>query len=159
MAVSNDDIQRIAVAVADELERRQKIRDARVAVPRFDESGRFSGWIELHGQEAIDAILQTRTCFNCGMEPTSRYPNPMAALDAAVAIAGSMAALGSAAGVGQSHVSMWKRRESVPAKYAPAIERATGGRVRCEDLCPDVDWGVLRNPLTPATAGAVTEGA
>lgn len=32
----------------------------------------------------------------------------------------------------------------VPAERCPAIERATGGAVRCEDLRPDVDWGVLR---------------
>jgi DNA-binding transcriptional regulator YdaS (Cro superfamily) len=31
-----------------------------------------------------------------------------------------------------------------PAEYCPAIERATGGLVRCEDLRPDVDWAVLR---------------
>ena len=32
----------------------------------------------------------------------------------------------------------------VPAERCPAIERATDGAVRCEDLRPDVDWGVLR---------------
>jgi DNA-binding transcriptional regulator YdaS (Cro superfamily) len=32
----------------------------------------------------------------------------------------------------------------VPAERCPAIERATDGVVRCEDLRPDVDWGVLR---------------
>ena len=42
-------------------------------------------------------------------------------------------------------ISQWasgKRR--VPAEYCPAIERATGGAVRCEDLRPDVDWAYLR---------------
>ena len=33
----------------------------------------------------------------------------------------------------------------VPAERCPAIERATNGQVRCEDLRPDVDWSVLRN--------------
>lgn len=32
----------------------------------------------------------------------------------------------------------------VPAERCPAIERATNGQVRCEDLRPDVDWAVLR---------------
>ena len=37
-----------------------------------------------------------------------------------------------------------KGARPVPAELCPAIERATGGAVRCEDLRPDVDWGVLR---------------
>lgn len=100
------------------------------------------------------------------MDTIPRYPDPMAALDAAIAAMGTdgkpgtMAALAKAigSGVGQSHVSMWKTRKSVPAKYAPAIERATGRRVLCEDLCPDVDWSVVRSPLVSAT-GAQQDGA
>lgn len=42
-------------------------------------------------------------------------------------------------------MSFWKRgSRPVPAEHCPAIERATGGAVRCEDLRPDIDWGVLR---------------
>lgn len=37
----------------------------------------------------------------------------------------------------------WKRTR-VPAEYCPAIEKATAGTVRCEDLRPDVDWAYLR---------------
>jgi len=36
----------------------------------------------------------------------------------------------------------------VPAEYCPAIERETvrlGTPVRCEQLRPDVEWGVLRD--------------
>ena len=40
---------------------------------------------------------------------------------------------------------MWQKRGRVPAEHCPAIERATGGKVRCEDLRPDVDWSVLRD--------------
>ena len=36
------------------------------------------------------------------------------------------------------------RRTRVPAEYCPAIEKATQGAVRCEDLRPDVDWAYLR---------------
>lgn len=65
-------------------------------------------------------------------------------LDRAVHICGSQGALAALINVGQSHVSMWKKRGNVPAEYCPAIERATGGAVRCEELRPDVDWGYLR---------------
>lgn len=44
-------------------------------------------------------------------------------------------------------VSNWRTR-GVPTDMCPAIERATKGQVRCEDLRPDVDWGYLRQPST-----------
>lgn len=37
------------------------------------------------------------------------------------------------------------RRNRVPAEYCPALERETGGAVRCEHLRPDIDWGYVRN--------------
>lgn len=40
-------------------------------------------------------------------------------------------------------VQSWLRHR-VPAEYCPLIERETEGRVRCEDLRPDVAWDVLR---------------
>lgn len=43
-------------------------------------------------------------------------------------------------------VQSWLRNR-VPAEYCPAIERATrakGAAVTCEELRPDVAWGVLR---------------
>jgi len=43
-------------------------------------------------------------------------------------------------------MSQWAAESRrVPAEHCPAIERATGGAVRCEDLRPDVDWTFLRN--------------
>lgn len=48
-------------------------------------------------------------------------------------------------GVTPTTVSEWAAaKKSVPAERCPAIERATDGRVRCEDLRPDVDWAYLR---------------
>lgn len=41
----------------------------------------------------------------------------------------------------------------VPAEYCPAIEgetRAAGDVVTCEELRPDVRWGVLREPAKAA---------
>jgi DNA-binding transcriptional regulator YdaS (Cro superfamily) len=32
----------------------------------------------------------------------------------------------------------------VPADHCPAIERATNGAVRCEELRPHIDWEYLR---------------
>ena len=57
---------------------------------------------------------------------------------------------------------MWKARRRVPAEYCPAIERFTRSVaaqrgdesliVRCEDLRPDVAWGVLRGDPTAEEA-------
>jgi len=44
-------------------------------------------------------------------------------------------------------VSQWRYGiKQVPAERCPAIEKATGGAVRCEELRPDIDWGYLRAP-------------
>jgi DNA-binding transcriptional regulator YdaS (Cro superfamily) len=70
----------------------------------------------------------------------------MKILKIAVDAAGGQAALAAAIGVKQQHVWNWLNREGarVPAEHCPAIERATQGAVRCEDLRPDVAWDVLR---------------
>lgn len=48
-------------------------------------------------------------------------------------------------GVTPAFVSQWiNGHRPIPAGRCPAIERATGGAVRCEELRPDVDWSVLR---------------
>ncbi len=65
-------------------------------------------------------------------------------------------------GVNRVLVSQWTAEEGarqVPAEHCPAIERATNGAVRCEDLRPDIDWAVLRkkrhkSPPAPATEAA-----
>ncbi|WP_370645890.1 transcriptional regulator [Pseudacidovorax sp. NFM-22] len=62
---------------------------------------------------------------------------------------GAQARLAKAIGVPAPLLSAWAstdpdKRRRVPAERCPAIERATGGVVRCEDLRPDVAWDVLR---------------
>ena len=42
----------------------------------------------------------------------------------------------------------------IPAEHCPAIERATGGAVRCEELRPDVAWSVLRATAEPSAQEA-----
>ncbi len=50
-------------------------------------------------------------------------------------------------------VNQWANGvRQVPAERCPAIERATDGAVRCEDLRPDVEWGVLRSETTTEAA-------
>jgi DNA-binding transcriptional regulator YdaS (Cro superfamily) len=44
----------------------------------------------------------------------------------------------------RQNVDYWLESGRVPADHCPAIERGTEGKVRCEDLRPDVQWGVLR---------------
>lgn len=76
----------------------------------------------------------------------------MDALRKAFQIAGSQAALAAALSISPQVVSNWHRRGNVPADYCPAIERATNGAVRCEDLRPDVEWAYIRSTDCPASA-------
>lgn len=72
-------------------------------------------------------------------------------LDVAARIVGSHQALAAALGVTKGALPQWKdANRRVPAEHCPAIERLTGGAVRCEDLRPDIDWGVLREPAKAA---------
>ncbi len=59
--------------------------------------------------------------------------------------AGGVTGLAKALGVTPPTVSQWKKGvRQVPADRCPDIERTTSGRIRCEDLRPDVDWEYLR---------------
>jgi DNA-binding transcriptional regulator YdaS (Cro superfamily) len=86
----------------------------------------------------------------------------MSPLETAVAVLKGQAALAGAIGVKQQHIWNWINRAGgkVPAEHCPAIERATNGAVRCEDLRPDVAWDVLRmqsgqgDPQQPGAKGA-----
>ena len=59
--------------------------------------------------------------------------------------AGAAAALAKQLGVTPVLISQWRaQRRPVPAARCPEIERASGGKVRCEELRLDVDWHYLR---------------
>lgn len=61
----------------------------------------------------------------------------------AIKAAGGLQAFTEAVSAPSTHaVKAWFQTR-VPAEYCPRIERITG--VRCEDLRPDVEWGVLRS--------------
>ena len=69
-----------------------------------------------------------------------------AALRRAVEILGGQVGLARACGY-QDRRNVWpwvSTDRPLPAELCPLIERATGGRVRCEELRPDVAWDVIR---------------
>ena len=55
-------------------------------------------------------------------------------------------------------VQQW-RVAGVPAERCPDSEEATGGKVTCEELRPDVNWAVLRNFGASETAKKIREAA
>jgi DNA-binding transcriptional regulator YdaS (Cro superfamily) len=66
---------------------------------------------------------------------------------------GRQSSLARAVGVDSQLVWQWARGvRQVPADRCPAIERATEGAVRCEELRPDVEWAVLRAGAARAAA-------
>jgi len=67
----------------------------------------------------------------------------MRPIDNAISIAGGVSKLSALLHLSPQVVTNWRKRR-VPAEVCPAIERATSGQVRCEDLRPDVDWAYLR---------------
>lgn len=89
------------------------------------------------------------------------------ALERAVALANGQSALaakiaerlGDKTKVKQAHVHHWLQTGRVPPMYCPTIEAITadlGDRVRCEELCEDVEWDVVRSSSAeePATEEA-----
>ena len=79
----------------------------------------------------------------------------MNALQKAITLMQGQSALAAAIGVKQQHVYNWINRGNgrVPAEYCPSIELATGGKVRCEALRPDVLWAVVRGKAVRGRAG------
>ena len=71
---------------------------------------------------------------------------PFPPIERTIAVVGSATALALRLGVTPAAVGQWKSGERrVPAERCPEIERETGRAVRCEELRPDVAWGVLRH--------------
>jgi len=71
---------------------------------------------------------------------------PTEALSQACRLIGGVRAMADSLGVTPSAVGQWiNGKRPIPAERCPSIERATGGKVRAEQLRPDVDWGALRH--------------
>ena len=77
--------------------------------------------------------METKTGIELALEKFGNSPTKLAA-----AIGGNVI---------RQHVEHWIKSKNVPAERCPAIEAATGGLVRCEDLRPDVPWAILRHPM------------
>jgi len=81
----------------------------------------------------------------------------MKSLDKAVQVVGGVNELARRIGVGQSVVSNWRARKSVPPEHCAAVEIATKGAVTRRELRPD-DWHriwpelVTKNHPAPAAA-------
>lgn len=60
------------------------------------------------------------------------------ALKRAIKILGNQRKTARLLGVGQTTVSQWVVRKSLPPKYALIIEKLTGGLVTRFDLCPNI---------------------
>lgn len=80
----------------------------------------------------------------------------MEAIQRAIQVFGSQAAMASVLGVKQPTISEWLRGERpIPAERCPQIERETrrlGQPILCEELRPDVAWDVLRTQGVPDAA-------
>jgi DNA-binding transcriptional regulator YdaS (Cro superfamily) len=80
-------------------------------------------------------------------------------------IIGGASQMARSLGITPPSVSQWiSGSRPIPAERCPAIERATGGAVTCEELRPDVDWAYLRGTrceekISPAAAAEVKEAA
>lgn len=80
------------------------------------------------------------------------------AVKRAIDAAGSGVSLAEKIGRSPQFVSqMLNRDRDVPAELCPVIERETG--VRCEDLRPDVAWGVVRSGSAEAASNELAPGA
>jgi len=83
----------------------------------------------------------------------------MNALSVAVSVVGSQRELARRLNVTASAVNQCLNgRCQIPAAWCPQIEAITGRRVLCEELRPDIQWGVLRAPM-PAPGKEEQKGA
>lgn len=73
-----------------------------------------------------------------------KAPHPV---EQAGELVGSQQYLADLLGVSKGALGQWKLPgRKVPAEYCGPIERLTGGRVSCEMLRPEVDFGIYRTP-------------
>ncbi|AKI27996.1 transcriptional regulator [Moraxella catarrhalis] len=67
----------------------------------------------------------------------------MTALDKAIAILGNRSTLARSLGITPWALSKWDKNNP-PRDRCLAIEQATGGKVKAEDLRPDINWEYVR---------------
>ena len=108
-------------------------------------SAHFLSFADSHASTRLIGVLTHALFTNTVLTQlnTSFSLGDMSSIDTAITISGGVFALAAAIREKPQTVNNWRRR-GVPAERCPAIERATNGAVRCEDLRPDIDWAVLR---------------
>lgn len=74
-------------------------------------------------------------------------------IEKAADVMGSQEKLAGLFGLQKAAVTHWKRAGCVPAEYCPEIERASGGVVSCENLCPEQAWVRVKDKKWPHAAG------
>lgn len=84
----------------------------------------------------------------------NRDPEAKSAIDRACELLGAATRLAAAIDRSPQFVSQLVRGERAPPPdRCPAIERATGGQVTCEELRPDVRWQRVPDPDWPHPDG------
>lgn len=69
----------------------------------------------------------------------------MNAISQAIQGAGGPAKVARECGVSVQAVCFWRdSRRALPAEHCITLEKMNDGRVRCEEMLPDVDWAYLR---------------
>ena len=67
------------------------------------------------------------------------------AIQAAIQGAGGPAKVSRQCGVSVQAVCFWRDGgRTLPAEHCITLEKMNGGRIRCEQMMPSVDWGYLR---------------
>lgn len=70
------------------------------------------------------------------------------AIEHLITLMGTQQAAADKIGVRAPVLHAWRRgRQLVPCARCPIIERITAGQIRCEDLRPDIEWGVVRGSI------------
>lgn len=79
----------------------------------------------------------------------------METIGKAIQLAGGVTKLAAQLGVSTQAVCFWRDgKRTIPPKCCIAIEKASAGQVRCEDLRGDIDWGYLRGTAADVRAEA-----
>ena len=81
----------------------------------------------------------------------------MNAISLAIQGAGGPAKVARECGVSVQAVCFWRDgRRALPAEHGITLEKMNEGRIRCEEMLPDVDWAYLRS--TQPTTQEVSHG-
>lgn len=73
----------------------------------------------------------------------------MNAISLAIQGAGGPAKVARECGVSVQAVCFWRDgQRALPAEHGITLEKMNEGRVRCEQMLPDVDWAYLRSTAT-----------